>query len=136
MGIPVTLLTASLLGVLLFALIMHNARARGRVLKAERQGPVPEALQAALDHRLRVVANFTEYVPFTLVLLAALEMSSLPLALVEGLAATLVLGRALHAWGLSRSAGPSFGRFVGTSLTWIVLLGGSVAGLYATFFTP
>ena len=134
MGIPVTLLTASLLGILLFALIMYNAQARGRVLKAERRGAVPEALQTDLDHRLRVVANFTEYVPFTLLLLAALEMSPLPLALVAALAIVLVLGRVLHAWGLARSSGPSFGRFVGTSLTWIVLLGGSLAGLYAAVF--
>ncbi len=134
MGIPVTLLTASLLGFVLLVIVLRNAAARGRVMRAEREGPVPADMQAELDHRLRVVANFTEYVPFSLLLMAALELSPLAIEWVIGLAVLLVSGRVLHAWGYSRSRGPSFGRFAGTSLTWIMVLVGCSAGLYMVLF--
>ncbi len=40
----------------------------------------------------------------------------------------LLLARVLHAAGLSRSGGYSFGRFWGTALTWLVLLLMALAG--------
>ena len=42
----------------------------------------------------------------------------------------LLLGRVLHALGLSRSGGYSIGRFTGTALTWLLLLGMALAGLW------
>ena len=42
----------------------------------------------------------------------------------------LLLGRLLHAFGLSRSGGYSFGRFTGTVLTWLVFLAMALAGLW------
>lgn len=134
MGIPITLLAASLLGIVFLVIAMRNAAARGRVMAAEKQGEVPPELAAELDHRLRVVANFSEYVPLLLLLLAALEMSSLDRVWVATLAVLLVLGRILHAWGYSRSPGPGFGRFAGTALTWLTLLAGCGLGLYTTLF--
>jgi uncharacterized membrane protein YecN with MAPEG domain len=38
----------------------------------------------------------------------------------------------MHAIGLSRHAGYSFGRFWGTALTMLVLLGMAVAGLWVS----
>lgn len=134
MAIPITLLAASLLGIVFLVIALRNAAARGRVMAAEKQGEVPSALAGELDHRLRVVANFAEYVPLALILLAALEMSSLDRLWVATLAALLVLGRILHAWGYSRSRGPGFGRFVGTAFTWVTLLAGCGLGLYTSLF--
>ena len=37
---------------------------------------------------------------------------------IHGLCGALVLGRLIHALGLSKNPGVSFGRFYGTGLTW------------------
>jgi uncharacterized membrane protein YecN with MAPEG domain len=42
--------------------------------------------------------------------------------MVHLVGALLVLGRAAHGWGLSRSAGTSVGRASGTLLTWLGFL--------------
>lgn len=131
MQLPATLLSASILALTLLVLVIVNARARGAKLKAARSGGDEAAAAAELEHRIRVVANFTEYTPLGLVLIASLELSPTPRLIVHGLAAMLVLGRLLHGWGYSRSAGESFGRMAGTALTWLMLLLGGLVGLYA-----
>lgn len=131
MDLMATLTAASCLGLILLVLAIRCVGARTRQQKAERGGEDSAGAEAALVHRMRVMANFIEYTPFLLVLLAALETTALPLWMVHSLAAGLVLGRALHAWGYSRSTEESFGRMTGTLLTWAVLLAGSVLGLYA-----
>lgn len=132
MQLPATLLSASILGLTLLILVIVNAKARGARLASEKAGGDSAAAEAALAHRIRVVANFTEYAPLGLILLAGLELSPAPRLLVHGLAVLLVAGRVLHGWGYSRSAGESFGRMAGTALTWLMLLLAGLAGLYAT----
>lgn len=85
---------------------------------------------AALALRVRVHANFGEYVPLALVLLALLELcgASSPLVWTCGLG--LLIARVLHAVGLGGSAGYSFGRFAGTLLTFVLLLVMALAGLW------
>ena len=82
-----------------------------------------------LARRIRAHANFIEYVPSALLLLALLEACGFDRGWVWGFGATLLLSRILHAMGLSRSAGYSIGRFVGTALTWGLLLAMALAGL-------
>jgi uncharacterized membrane protein YecN with MAPEG domain len=74
-------------------------------------------LQAA-----RVQANFAEYVPLALVLLLLAELGAAPAAVLHGSALLLLASRLLHAWGLSRSPGRSFGRFYGTAGTWLAII--------------
>ena len=51
------------------------------------------------------------------------EGTGRPLLLLHGLGCALLIGRILHGFvGLNRSAGVSTGRFVGTLLTWVMLL--------------
>lgn len=83
-----------------------------------------------LARRIRVHGNFAEYVPFCLVLLALNEAGSPGAPWLVPCAGGLVLGRALHAAGLGRSAGTTVPRFVGTSLTFLVLLALSLGALY------
>lgn len=129
MSIPATLTAASLLGLLLLALAWRCVQARQAKLK---EPPADAAAaDARVEHAMRVMANFSEYVPILLVLLAGLELGGMPDWLTFGLAGALVLARLLHAWGFSRSPGASFGRFYGTLLTWIVLLIASGTGLYS-----
>lgn len=59
-----------------------------------------------------------------------LELNHAPFWAVHLAGATLIVGRLLHAWGLSHTSGTSFGRFTGTVLTWLVLLVGALGLLW------
>jgi uncharacterized membrane protein YecN with MAPEG domain len=71
-------------------------------------------------------------VPFAVLLLVLAEITGLPTAAVHGAGILLFASRVLHAWGLSRSSGTTFGRFYGTAGTWITIVGLSLWLLYAT----
>lgn len=114
----VTPLYAGLLGLLLLVLSYLVSRQRRKHRISIGDGGVP-ALQAAI----RVQGNFTEYVPVALILLALLELSHHSLYLLHVLGAALVIGRVLHAYGLTvKPHGASPGRLVGVLLTWLVIL--------------
>ena len=69
-------------------------------------------------------------VPGVLLLLVAELNRASPLLLhLCGIA--LVVGRVLHAVGLTRTAGVSFGRFAGSAASWTALLVLSVWSLWA-----
>jgi uncharacterized membrane protein YecN with MAPEG domain len=87
--------------------------------------------QESLLRAQRTQANFIEYVPIALILLAAAESQGLAGWLLQTAGAILMLARLLHAWGLSQSSGRSFGRYWGTLLTWVVILALSLANIFA-----
>ena len=76
-----------------------------------------------LQLRIRAHGNAVENLPLALVLLLGLELGGHPGWLLHAFGALLLLSRLAHAWGLSHSAGYSFGRFFGTLGTWCVILG-------------
>lgn len=120
----ITLLYAGLSALLLLALSFQVVGLRRKHQIGLGTGETP-----ALERAVRVHANFCEYVPIALLLLLVLELTgAMPPWVLHGLGIMLVIGRILHAVGLSRSAGTSRGRFVGTLLTWLMIL---VAGLLA-----
>lgn len=121
----ITLLVAGLHGLLVLALLAPIvARRRGRQIGLGHGG------DATLQRRIRVHANFVEYVPLALVLLALLELSGADRVVVATLGGALFVARVLHAIGLSRSSGYSFGRFWGTLLTWLVLAASSLLAVW------
>ncbi len=122
---PITALWAAILGILSLALA-------GRVVQARSSENVifGDGSSIVLQQRIRVHANFVEYVPLALLLLLLLEVNSESSLLINVLGGSLVLGRLLHAFGLSFSTGTTPGRFVGTVLTWLVILSESVLLLY------
>ena len=75
-----------------------------------------------LNRRVRAHANAVEYLPLALLLLGGMELNGYPDAAIHGFGATLLVSRLLHAWGLSRSAGSSSGRFLGTLLTLLLMV--------------
>lgn len=125
---PATLTAAGLLTLLLLALAIQCVLRRFQEQKA--RGTDVEPARKATQNAMRVMANFTEYVPLALILILGLEAARAAGWLVYTLAGTLVLGRLLHAYGLSRHAGTSPGRFLGTVLTWTVLLVAALAALW------
>lgn len=77
-----------------------------------------------LIRAIRAHANATEVAPIALIGLIAMTMAGAPLWAIHVGGVCLTLGRALHAYGLSRAEGASFGRMVGmilslTALVWI-----------------
>ncbi len=76
-----------------------------------------------LFRRIRVHANAIEYLPIALLLLLITEINQTQAWIVHVAGVAIVIGRILHAAGLSRSSGPSTGRVVGTLLTLVVVVG-------------
>lgn len=120
----VTLLFASLL--VLFKLVLL---ARVSMVRRSRNVGIGSGGDPLLQRRVRVHANFVEQVPVALLLMALLEMAGLGRTWLWAFGALLLLGRLLHAAGLSRSAGYSSGRLLGTVLSWGVLFAEALAGL-------
>lgn len=75
-----------------------------------------------LNKRIRAHANAAEYLPVALLLLLLLDLGQTPPLWLHLFGVALIVGRVLHAIGLSRTAGESFGRLVGIALTWGVML--------------
>lgn len=84
-----------------------------------------------LGRAIRIHANAVEYVPLALLLMLLFELNGGAPWLLHACGLTLLTGRVLHVWGLSRSGGYSLGRYAGTTMTWlaIVALAGANLGL-------
>lgn len=94
---PITALYASLLAPLFLLLASRVIRARRAVRVA-----VGDGGDAVLARRMRVHANFAEYVPLALLLLALAESLGTHAWLLHGLGLALLGGRVAHAWGMSQ----------------------------------
>ncbi|KZZ75338.1 hypothetical protein A3765_25045, partial [Oleiphilus sp. HI0130] len=90
----------------------------------------------AMRCAIRAHANALENVPLALLLLLMLELNHLNPILTNILGSMLVLGRVMHAWGLSRVDGLSTGRFYGTILTWLSILGMAVLNIWIILLRP
>jgi uncharacterized membrane protein YecN with MAPEG domain len=75
-----------------------------------------------LTSRMRAHANFVEYTPFFLILLALVELSVGSRTWLWAAAILFILGRLAHPFGMDRPA-PNPLRVGGILLTWLVLLG-------------
>jgi uncharacterized protein len=76
---------------------------------------------AELLRRMRVHANFAEYVPFTLLLMALAESMTPPRPLLHLVGIILVVGRIMHAYGLSQTPQILRYRVWGMTLTFTAL---------------
>jgi len=113
---------AALLAFVFIALSVHVIRFR-RSLKIA----IGSNGDAAMERAVRVHANFAEYAPLALLLLAFAEMQGAYGPLIHGLAGALLIGRCAHAWGLAQEQEDLRLRVTGMILTFAVI--GSAAGL-------
>ena len=120
---------AGLCGVLLLLL---SAQVVG--LRRKYQVGIGSGGQEELQRAIRVQANFIEYTPITLLLLVLAELQGAWPGLLHATGLLLVVGRALHATGLRKSAGRTFGRFYGTLATWFALVALIATNLGAVFW--
>jgi uncharacterized membrane protein YecN with MAPEG domain len=80
-----------------------------------------------LAKRIRVHGNFCETAPFLAAILILLPLLGAKEWLVHAIGIPALTGRILHAIGLGRSAGTSFGRVGGMVLTLLALGFGAIA---------
>jgi len=88
----------------------------------------------ALRARVRVHANFAEYVPLSLLLMLMAELLGGHSVLVHALGLMLLIGRAAHAWGVSQHPQIMILRQVGMVLTFLSLLVAAIANLWLALF--
>ena len=115
--LPVTALYAALLGFVLLALTVLVIQHRRRVGMG-----IGDGGDRGLQRAIRAHGNAAETIPVLLILLALVELSAYPAALVHGLGMTILLSRLLHAFGMSRRSGASFGRITGMALSLLLML--------------
>ena len=115
--LTITALYASLLALVFLGLSFNIIRLRFKLKVG-----VGDGGQRMLTKAIRVHGNFSEYIPLALILLASYEFSGAETLWLHVLGATLLIGRILHAIGLTKSIGTSLPRVVGTLATFIVLL--------------
>lgn len=113
---PITALYASLLAVL-FILLSVRVIAQRREARVE----IGSGESVELLRRMRVHANFAEYVPFALVLMALAESMKVPSPLMHLVGLILVAGRVIHAYGLSQSPHNLRFRVIGMSMTFAAI---------------
>ena len=116
MLLPVTLTIAAACAVIniWIAARVVRGRVKGNVLMGD--GGVPQMMSGMRAH-----ANFVEYAPFVLILIALIELARGASIWLWALGAVFVLARIAHPLGMARDA-PNPLRAGGALLTWIVTL--------------
>lgn len=116
--IIITPLYAGLLALLFLALSFRVVFRR-----REQKINLGDGGDAEMQRRVRGHGNFAEYVPLILVLIALLELGrTTPGWALHAMGITLVIARLLHGYALSFSKHFFLGRFIGTILTFTLLL--------------
>lgn len=84
----------------------------------------------SLDRAIRAHGNFVEYAPLMLLQLGFMELNGAPTKVVAGFAAVMLLGRILHAHGITHpsSNGPSRAR--GMKITFASMVAAAVANVW------
>lgn len=133
--LPVTLVTASVLGILYVFLSIAVSGERGRSKIGLGTGAEASAAlgQEHTASRLLIAVrrhgHFAEYVPLSLILLALLELANTNRTVLIGLAAALVIARLMIVFGMGRPA-PNVLRAGGNIVQLLMILTACSFGLY------
>ncbi|MCC2981437.1 MAPEG family protein [Sphingomonas sp. IC4-52] len=116
MVLPVTLVIAAACAVINIWLAVRLVRGRlkGKVMVGDGGDP-------AMLSGMRAHANFVEYAPIVLILMALIELARGPQVALWIIGAVFVVARIAHPLGMGRSA-PNPMRAGGAMATWIVTL--------------
>jgi uncharacterized membrane protein YecN with MAPEG domain len=113
---------AALLALLFVALSIRVIKTRRRERVAIGDGDNPRLRRAIGVHN-----NFAQYVPLALLLLAFVELAAAPILLVHILCLMLLIGRCVHAYGVSQDSENYRLRIIGIWLTFASI---ALAALY------
>lgn len=125
----ITPIYVALLAILFLFLSFKTIKVRKRLQIGVGTGDNPELLRA-----MRVHANFSEYVPITLILILSVELLKGHFILVHCLGAALLIGRVLHAYGVSQTKENLKFRVSGMLLTFSTMLVSIISILYLSIF--
>jgi len=130
MMLPITLTIAGAAAILNFWLAVRTARARAaaKVLVGDGGNPT-------LIARMRAHANYVEYTPFVLILLALLELAHASKTGLWVAGILYILGRVVHPFGLERGDA-NWMRGAGIGLTFLILLGLAGYALWLPYTVP
>lgn len=126
MFLPITLTIGGACALLTVWLALRVSQVR-RLAKVS----IGDGGDARLATRMRAHANFAEYAPIFLILLAAVELAVGPSLWLWVAAILFILSRLAHPFGMERPA-PNLLRMAGAGLTWITLL---ALGIWAITLT-
>ncbi|MCW8108365.1 MAPEG family protein [Alteromonas ponticola] len=129
MSLPITAFYASLLGLCYLYLSLAVIAIRRKAQIGIGDGGNHDLMRIS-----RVHANFNEYVPITLIMLACLESISHWDGVMHLGANALLFGRVLHAYGLRHHDGASWQRFVGMIMTFLSMLILAATNLFELHF--
>ncbi len=124
----ITALYAGILGIISLALSAVAGSIRPKLGVSVGDGGHPELLLAMRRH-----ANFVEYVPLALILLALLEVNDVPTMAIHIMGSVLVFSRIAHAAGLKADTISGAGRLVGIVGTVLTTLVASVWAIVTYF---
>ncbi len=122
--LPITLSTASILGILLIWL-----SARVIAVRVKQEVGIGDAGNIELSYRIRTHGNFTEYVPIFVILLGLLEAAAANQTALMVLAAAIIVSRVLHVLGMGENANLKL-RQAGVLGTFTCIVVASLYGLY------
>jgi uncharacterized protein len=115
MILPITLTAAGAAALinLWLAIRVGQVRTREKVM-------IGDGGNENVIRRMRAHANFTEFTPFILILIAALELATGTSIWLWAVSSLFLVGRLLHAFGMD---GFMPGRMIGTIITMLSLVG-------------
>lgn len=124
----ITTLYAAILALFGIALSFPVGSLRGKLGVSIGDGGHTELLLAMRRH-----ANFVEYVPMAVIVIALLEAAGAPSAAIHALGASLVVCRVAHAFGLKADDMSTAGRFIGAAGTALVTVVASIWAIILYF---
>ena len=127
-AIPITLVAAGGAAVINFWLAMRTGNAR-RSAKVS----IGDGGDIGLITRMRAHANFIEYTPIVLILIAAIELSQGTTTWLWAVASLYLLGRVAHALGMD---GLPLGRMIGTIISLFTMTGLGIYAVVVPFLPP
>lgn len=125
----ITALYAGLLALLFLVLSVNVVRGR-RLHRVS----VGDGGDKDLRKRMRVQANWVEYTPIALILLAIAEVEGFPGWLIHLAGLTLTVGRVMHAYGLGSTPQIVAFRQIGMYLTVFAILGLALLDIWCALF--
>ena len=127
------LLVTSIIGAVLTIILIKLSFA---VIRLRRKNKVSlgSGGHEDLERAIRAQGNFAEYVPFGIILIACLELNGAPWWLVAVPGITLIIGRLIHAVGISAPPPDFSKRVLGMKFTFVTLMALVVLNLAWSFY--
>ena len=126
-------LQAAALWVGLHILLMGYLKLRVGATRSKTKVGFGDGDNEQMQRSLRVQGNAVEDVPITLIGLVMLALVTAPLWLIHAAGGVLLGSRLLHAFGLGKSSGLTFGRLVGTLGSVIAMVAVAIGCIYFSF---